>query len=87
MKEPKMAITKRIEVDSITEANKITINPQAELISFNYVNDVEGKKGQKTITKEQMLEVISQEAYDSMVANLLLLADSENPDREEDDNL
>ncbi len=80
MKEPKMAITKRIEVDSITEANKITINPQAELISFNYVNDVEGKKGQKTITKEQMLEVISQEAYDSMVANLLLLADSANHD-------
>ncbi len=77
-----MAITKRIEVDSITEANKITINPQAELISFNYVNDVEGKKGQKTLTKEQMLEVISQEAYDSMVANLLLLADSANPDRE-----
>ena len=77
-----MAITKRIEVDSITEANKITINPQAELISFNYVNDVEGKKGQMTLTKEQMLEVISEADFNSMVANLLLLADSANPDKE-----
>jgi hypothetical protein len=82
-----MAVTKRIEVDSITEANKITINPQAEMISFNYVNDVEGKKGQMTLTKEQMLEVISEADFNSMVANLLLLADSANPDKEEDETL
>lgn len=77
-----MAITKRIEVDSITEANKITINPQAELISFNYVNDVEGKKGQRSLTKDQMLNVISEHDFNSMVFNLGLLADSVNPDRE-----
>jgi hypothetical protein len=82
-----MAVTKRIEVDSITEANKITILPQAEVISFNYVNDVEGKKGQMTLTKEQMLEVISEADFNSMVANLLLLADSANPDKEEDEAL
>ena len=82
-----MAVTKRIEVDSITEANKITILPQAEVISFNYVNDVEGRKGQMTITKEQMLEVISEADFNSMVANLLLLADSANPDKEEDEAL
>jgi len=82
-----MAVTKRIEVDSITEANKITILPQAEVISFNYVNDVEGKKGQMTLTKEQMLEVISEADFNSMVANLLLLADSTNPDKVEDEAL
>jgi hypothetical protein len=82
-----MAVTKRIEVDSITEANKITILPQAEVISFNYVNDVEGKKGQMTLTKEQMLEVIPEADFNSMVANLVLLADSTNPDKVEDEAL
>ena len=82
-----MAVTKRIEVDSITEANKITILPQAEVISFNYVNDVEGRKGQMTLTKDQMLEVISEADFNSMVANLLLLADSTNPDKVEDEAL
>jgi len=84
-----MAVTKRIEVDSTTEANKITIHPQGETIEFQYVNDVEGKKGRRALNKEQILSVISEQDYISMVTNLTLLADSVNPDLEveEDESL
>lgn len=82
-----MAIVKQIQEDTITRAYEIKFGGHSDPLMISYTNNLKGFRGTQRVTKESILEVLTEEELVNLQDKLQRLADHFNPDREENEEI